>query len=149
LLGAGATVSVSGVGVPVGTILMALGAVLAIGSGIVDIIRDLLLAKTRQAMKPLLEDFSKPGSAYDRIVSLKDGGSLRYPKLKQSLEKVWERHAIDFWDIHPKKCPELWDVGFTVKHIEGFVDEDFSRVTNILKSAGREWWKRELKKAPS
>lgn len=125
--GAGTTATVAGA--PLGIVLMAAGAIIGVGAGIVSLVRTVITAGSQVIFGAFVDHFGRPGGPYDTAASAR-------PSLRSAFEAVQTgHHGVDFWDVDPAKVPQLFDLGFAEPHIAQIVHEDATVVhTSLLQS---------------
>lgn len=130
LIGAGAAASGTGIGAPPGLVLMAIGAVIGIGAGVTVLVRSLLTAGSQTIFEAFINAFGER-SPYRTASEARSG-------LRQAFEAVQTaHHPVDFWDVHPDRIPQLYDLGFSAGHIAQIVDEDETTVFTSLRRGER------------
>lgn len=131
LIAAGAGTSATGIGSPVGVVLMALGVLIGIGAGVVSIIRSLTTAGSHLIFEAFINHFGRSGGPYDIAASQR-------PALRRAFETIQTgHHGMDFWDANPSKIAQLYDLGFSEAHIAQIVDEEDTLVQSRLRRAQR------------
>jgi monoamine oxidase len=131
LLSAGAATTATVAGAPVGVVLMVAGAVLGIGAGVVAVVRSLLTAGSQVVFETMLAHFGRAGGPYEEAAAVRPSLRAAYTAVQGA------QHSVDFWDVHPDRTPELFDLGYAAAHIVEIVDESEENVQNRLRVAGR------------
>lgn len=131
LVAAGVGTSSTGIGAPIGAGLIIVGGVIAAGTGVIALIRNIYTTGTQKVFEEYLVYFSRSGGAYSRISTVR-------PKLAVDFREVQVyMHSINFWEVDHSIIPELHDIGFSVECIAAIVDEKSGAVRQALKNAKR------------
>jgi hypothetical protein len=127
--GAGTTATVAGA--PLGVVLMAAGAIIGIGAGVVSLTRSLLTAGTQVVFEAFVSHFGRESGPFGTAAAER-------PALRAAFTAVQtSQHSVDFWDVHPDRIPQLFDLGFGEVNIGNIVDEDEAVVRNSLRRSDR------------
>ncbi len=131
LVAAGVGSSSTGIGAPIGAGLIIVGTVIAVGTGVIALIRNIFTPGTQKVFEAYLVYFSRSGGAYSRISTVR-------PKLTADFHDVQvNMHSVNFWEVNRTLIPELHDIGFSVDCIAAIVDEKDAAVRQALANAKR------------
>jgi hypothetical protein len=131
LVAAGAATSATGVGAPVGMGLMVVGAVLAVGSGVVSAVRGFLTAGSQTLWIAVLDHLNRPGGPISLTANER-------PKLRAAFDDVYShRKSASFWDVALANANDLQDLGFTPAQIAVIVNESEAQVQAQLRTEAR------------
>jgi hypothetical protein len=131
LIASGAGASATVAGAPVGLILIIVGTVVAIGSGIWAFLRDLWTPGTEKVFESFILHFARVAGPFDLISPKRPSIAEAYKDVKGFFRD------IDFWHVKSSLAPELYDVGFPVPCIAAIVDEKEEKIKSDLKAAKR------------
>jgi hypothetical protein len=139
LMSAAAASSATGVGAPVGIVLMVIGVIISLVAGIVSLVREWRKVKSEEVFKAYLEFFGKSASFW---FAARESSKLKkaYDDVKSGIDDV------DFWYASKGRASELFDIGFYFKKDDGsfnvgaianIVDDDEDHVLHLLRKLDR------------
>lgn len=130
LISAGAGTSATGVGAPLGLVLIISGTIVAVGAGIWSFLRNVFTPGSEKVFEAFILHFGKE-VAYDLTAPKRPALATAYNDVKTYFR------SVDFWNVSTSVIPQMHDLGFPVKCIAAIVDEDTDYVKKSLHRAGR------------
>jgi hypothetical protein len=132
LIAAGGGTAWSGVGLG----MMVAGVVIGLAAAIYSLFRSITTAGSQEVFESYLNHLARTAGPYDKAAPSR-------PTLRTAFRTVQTgQHDVDFWDGHPDKIPQLYDLGFGFEGnneaIQKIVDiDDASVIRTRLRQARR------------
>ncbi len=128
IVGGGLVVGGTGVGLPLGTLLVIIGAAVGLVAGILSLYRELTMADSHRVFEAYVVHLGRPGGTVNHV-----GRYHGRTALWSAYQTVHDGHAsVDFWDVHPDRIPDLHQLGFRPDMIALIVDEEEAVVRGRL-----------------
>ena len=113
-----------------GVVLMAGGAIIGVGAAMIALIRALVTAGSHLIFEALINEFGSR-SPFTTAAAARPTLQVAFATVQSA------HHPVDFWDVHPDKCAQLFDLGFSAAHIAQIVNENDGNVQTRLRQRQR------------